>query len=177
MFKQSVLGLWRLREDEHNEHFPIRATDQRETDRGSSETEAARDWLKTVGWSVKRVRERLKRKEGEREMRKLIFGCDLKQLFLCSALKMDPRSFPLHPATLFMLPVYCLWRDRVLRLPWREKENQFDSAINHRREEWCFTKECRHVSVSFCFYFAKTLTETVGAAPDYIGSSRWHRGR
>ncbi len=95
-------------------------------------------------------------------MRRLIFGCDLKQLFLCGALKMDPRSFPLHPATLFMLPVYCLQRDRDLLLPWREKENQSDLAINHCGEEYCFTKECRHVSVSFHFYFAKTLTEAGG---------------
>lgn len=33
--------------------------------------------------------------ERRRERRRLIFGCDLKQLFLCGALKMDPRSFPL----------------------------------------------------------------------------------
>lgn len=115
-------------------------------------------------------RERLKRKGGEREMRRLIFGCDLKQLFLCGALKMDPRSFPLHPATLFMLPVYCLQRDRDLLLPRREKENQSDLAINHCGEEHCFTKECRHVSISFYFYFAKTLTETGGAFSDDIAS-------
>lgn len=95
-------------------------------------------------------------------MRRLIFGCDLKQLFLCGALKMDPRSFPLHPATLFMLPVYCLQRDRGLLLPWGEKENQFDLAINHSGKEYCFAKECSHVSVSFYFYFAKTLTEAGG---------------
>ena len=65
-------------------------------------------------------RETPRREEGEREMRRLIFGCDLKQLFLCGALKMDPRSFPLHPATLFMLPLYCLQRDRDLLLPRRE---------------------------------------------------------
>lgn len=98
-------------------------------------------------------------REREREMRRLIFGCDLKQLFLCGALKMDPRSFPLHPATLFMLPVYCLQRDRDLLLPWREKDNQFDLAINHSGKESCFAKECSHVIVSFCFHFAKTLTE------------------
>lgn len=80
-------------------------------------------------------RETEKERGREREMRRLIFGCDLKQLFLCGALKMDPRSFPLHPATLFMLPVYCLQRDRDLLLPWREKENQFDLVINPRRKE------------------------------------------
>lgn len=74
--------------------------------------------------SVKCARERDREWGREREMRRLIFGCDLKQLFLCGALKMDPRSFPSHPATLFMLPVYCLQRDRELLLPRREKENQ-----------------------------------------------------
>lgn len=81
---------------------------------------------------IGRERKRLKKKE--REMRRLIFGCDLKQLFLCGALKMDPRLFPLHPATLFVLPVYCLQRDRDLLLPWRGKENQLNSAINHLSE-------------------------------------------
>lgn len=74
--------------------------------------------------------------EKEREIRRLIFGCDLKQLFLCGALKMDPHSFPFHPAALFMLPVYCLQRDRELPLPWRDREkNQFDLVINHCGEE------------------------------------------
>lgn len=91
-------------------------------------------------------------------MRWLIFGCDLKQLFLCGALKMDPRSFPLHPAALFMLPVYCLQRDRHLLLPWRDRENQLYLVINHFAY--------RRVSVSFYFYFAKTLTETGGALSD-----------
>lgn len=58
-------------------------------------------------------------------MRRLIFGCDLKQLFLCGALKMDPRSFPSHPATPFMLPVYRLQRDGELLFPGeREKETE-----------------------------------------------------
>lgn len=63
-------------------------------------------------------------RRGEREMRRLIFGCDLKQLFLCGALKMDPRSFPSRPATLFMLPVCRLQRAGEPLLPRREKENQ-----------------------------------------------------
>lgn len=113
-----------------------------------------------------------KREEGEREMRRLIFGCDLKQLFLCGALKMDPRSFPLHPATLFVLPVYRLQRDGDLLLPRREEENQFDLAINHCGEEYCFTEEYHRVSASFCFYFAKPLTETGGAFSDDVASSR-----
>lgn len=116
-----------------------------------------------------RKREMEKERGREREMRRLIFGCDLKQLFLCGALKMDPRSFPFHPAALFMLPVYCLQRDRELLLPWREKENQFDLAINHRGEEKCFTKACSHVS--FCFYFAKALAQTGGALSYEIASS------
>lgn len=45
----------------------------------------------------------------------------------------------------------------------RERKNQSDLVINHSAEEKCFTKECYHVSVSFCFCVAKTLAPT-GAA-------------
>lgn len=55
---------------------------------------AARRLIKGGRWSVKCVC-----------VRRLICGCDLEQLFLCSVLKMDPRSFPSRPAALFMLPV------------------------------------------------------------------------
>lgn len=89
---------------------------------------------------------------GKREMRRLIFGCDLKQLFLCGALKMDPRSFPFHPAAPFLLPVYCLQRDESCSSPEREKEseNQSDLAINHSAEEKCFTKECECLLLLLC---------------------------
>ena len=61
-------------------------------------------------------------REREREIKRLIFGCDLKQLFLCSALKMDPRSFPLHPATLFMLPVDSSEGQRPTSFPGERKK-------------------------------------------------------
>lgn len=110
-------------------------------------------------------------------MRRLIFGCDLKQLFLCGALKMDPRSFPFHPAAPFMLPVYCLQRDESCSSPERERkrENQSDLAINHGAEEKSFTKECCHVSVSFCFCVAKTLAQTAGALSGENPSPGQHR--
>lgn len=52
--------------------------------------------------------------EGGEERGGLVVSCDLKQLFLCGTLKMDPCSFPLHLASLFMLPVYSLQWDRDL---------------------------------------------------------------
>lgn len=62
--------------------------------------------------------------ERRRERRRLIFGCDLKQLFLCGALKMDPRSFPIRPAAPFMLPVYRLQRDESVSPPETETERE-----------------------------------------------------
>lgn len=134
VLRGSVLGPWRLREDEHNERFrPFEPQIRRQGTAVESETAvAARRLIKGSRWSVKCVRGGGggRRGGGEREMRRLIFGCDLKQLFLCGALKMDPRSFPSRPATLFMLPVYRLRRAGEPLLPRREKENQC-----HRRNQ------------------------------------------
>lgn len=86
--------------------------------------QTAKNWLKTVGRRVKRCeRERgwKWRRGGRRGKRGLVVSCDLKQLFLCGTLKMDPRSFPLRLASLFMLPVYSLQWDRDL-LPTGERK-------------------------------------------------------
>lgn len=91
-------------------------------------------------------------RERGRRRRRRMFRSDLKQLFLCGALKMDPCSFPLHPATLLMLPILCFQRDKHLLLPPREKENQFHLAISQSR--WNRTQPCK-----YGFYFCKDVDE------------------
>ena len=73
----------------------------------------------------------------------LIFGCDLKQLFLHDALKMDPPSFPLYPASLFMLPLYRLQWYTDLLLCQRRRENRLQPAINHFHYEVQGQHYCR----------------------------------
>lgn len=52
---------------------------------GTRESEAAKDVV-SVGWCVKCVQ------EGQKSgLERLMFGCDLEQLFLCGVLKKDPH--------------------------------------------------------------------------------------
>lgn len=87
-------------------------------------------------------------------MRRLIFGCDLKQLFLRGALKMDPRSFPSHPAAPFMLPVCGLQRDEGCSSPEREREREINltyRSITVLRKVFCKrTLPCKCLLLLLC---------------------------
>lgn len=63
-------------------------------------------------------------------MRRLVVSCDLKQLFLCSALKMDSCSFPLHLASIYVASLYSSVGQRPTSY-WREEENHVNLALNH----------------------------------------------
>lgn len=126
VLRGSVLGPWRLRDTMSvslywRSRSKGKGTAEESETAGESETVMESETAAAVRRLIKGSRLSVKCVRGRRVggMRRLICGCDLKQLFLCGALKMDPRSFPSRPAALFMLPV------SVFRGPQRRRATPF----------------------------------------------------
>lgn len=112
-------------------------------------------WMGSFKISLKKPMERGKRRK--RGVRRVTVPFDLKQLFLCGALKMDPCSFSLHLATLFMLPVNGLWWNGDLLLSKERERKSIWSAEKHCRFTWfSYTlQSCEEFLLALAFWHSQ----------------------